>query len=68
MASSIHRPATPVAMQRVTLSATSSGASPYPDMKSALTGKTDGRRDVRDIGKIPIARDDDVVARIREAL
>jgi len=38
--SSIDRPATPVATHRVTLSATSAGSSPYPDMKSALTGRS----------------------------
>jgi hypothetical protein len=40
VASSIDRPATPVATHRATLSATSSGSSPYPDMKSALTGRS----------------------------
>ena len=34
------RPATPVVTHRVTLSATSSGCRPYPDRKSALTGRS----------------------------
>ena len=68
MESSIDSPATPVATQRVTLSATSSGFFPYPDMKSALTGRSTAAVMSCDIGQVPVAGNDGVVSRIRKPL